>query len=184
MIVDSGYVIWQHNRFALAICSGELQVKPIRQVISGGQTGVDRAALDFAIANRIKHGGWCPQGRKAADGVLDPKYVLQETESPGYSQRTKRNVQDSSGTLIVYRDMLIGGSLLTKRFALQLSKPCFEWALDRPFNEQYPGFCVWLQQHQIEILNIAGPSEARAKDIYRDSRVLLQEIWSNMNEEQ
>ena len=61
-------------------------------IISGGQTGVDRAALDFAIARQIPHGGWCPAGRRAADGVLDARYQLMETESSGYRQRTKRNV--------------------------------------------------------------------------------------------
>jgi hypothetical protein len=76
----------------------------IQRILSGGQTGVDRAALDFAIARQIPHGGWCPAGRRAADGVLDARYQLMETESSGYRQRTKRNVLDADATLIIYRD--------------------------------------------------------------------------------
>lgn len=73
---------------------------PIQKIISGGQTGVDRAALDWAINCGIPHGGWCPKGRLACDGTLHARYMLLETESSGYRQRTKRNVADSDGTVI------------------------------------------------------------------------------------
>lgn len=85
----------------------------IRRLISGGQTGVDLAALDFAIAQQIPYGGWCPAGQSAVDGILDARYQLRETESSGYRQRTKRNVLDSDATLIIYQGRLEGGSSLT-----------------------------------------------------------------------
>lgn len=92
-------------------------------IISGGQTGVDWAALDFAIARQIPHGGWCPAGRRAADGVLDVRYQLIETESNGYRQRTKYNARDADATLIIYRGRLEGGSLLTRDLATGHGKP-------------------------------------------------------------
>ncbi len=93
------------------------------KVVSGGQTGVDRAALDWACKQRIPHGGWCPQGRRASDGPLSLKYQLRETESAGYRQRTKRNVQESDATLIFNVGELDGGSLQTLRFAERSGKP-------------------------------------------------------------
>lgn len=90
-------------------------------IISGGQTGVDRAALDWAIANRIPHGGWCPKGRRAEDGPLPRRYKLRETPSRSYAQRTRWNVRDSDATLIFSAaNSLTGGSELTRRTALRL----------------------------------------------------------------
>ena len=71
----------------------------IEKIVAGGQTGADIAALDFAIERSIPHGGWCPLGRKAEDGTIDPRYTLKETPSSGYVQRTEWNVRDSDGTV-------------------------------------------------------------------------------------
>ena len=93
------------------------------KIISGGQTGADRAALDWAIQNNIVYGGWCPQGRRAEDGVIPHRYVLQETESKGYMQRTKWNVRDSDATLIItLAPELVGGSLFTFEYAKNLPR--------------------------------------------------------------
>ena len=92
-------------------------------IVSGGQTGADRAALDWAISQNIAHGGWCPSGRMATDGPLASKYMLRETESTGYRLRTKLNVQDSDATLIFNSGVLDGGTLQTVRFAQKLNKP-------------------------------------------------------------
>jgi hypothetical protein len=73
----------------------------LQRIVSGGQAGVDRAALDWAIARGIPHGGWCPAGRIAEDGMIPERYQLRETASPGYRERTRRNVEDSDGTLIL-----------------------------------------------------------------------------------
>lgn len=83
----------------------------MEKIVSGGQTGVDRAGLDFAIALGIPHGGWCPKGRKAEDGPIDNRYQLQETPRADYLQRTEWNVRDNDGTVIfTVNATLSGGS--------------------------------------------------------------------------
>src|SRR5687767_3104152 len=98
---------------------------PIKKIVSGGQTGADRAALDFAIAHRLPHGGWCPAGRTAEDGVIDWRYRLKETPSPTYTQRTEWNVRDSDATVVFsIASSLVGGSQLTCEFATRHGRPC------------------------------------------------------------
>ncbi|MFQ5587063.1 MAG: putative molybdenum carrier protein, partial [Thermodesulfobacteriota bacterium] len=96
----------------------------IEMIVSGGQTGVDRAALDVALELGIRCGGWCPKGRLAEDGVIDSRYHLDETGSKSYSQRTEWNVRDSDGTLILTVEEPTGGTALTIRAAEELGKPC------------------------------------------------------------
>ncbi|MDQ4222705.1 putative molybdenum carrier protein [Pseudomonas aeruginosa] len=136
-------------------------------------TTSSRAALDFAIARQIPHGGWCPAGRRAADGVLDARYQLLETESSGYRQRTKRNVLDSDATLILYRGRLEGGSLFTRDLAAGHGKPLLLCDLHDPTEELLTAWQGWLLSHPIAILNIAGPSEARNPGIYLQASALL-----------
>ena len=83
------------------ITSSLHQMGGIERIISGGQIGVDRAALDWAIAHNIQHGGWCPTGRRAEDGIIPERYRLREAPGRNYQQRTKWNVRDSDATLIV-----------------------------------------------------------------------------------
>lgn len=148
-------------------------------IISGGQTGVDRAALDFAMSHGLDHGGWCPKGRLAADGPLPARYHLQETDSAGYRQRTKANVRDSDATLILNQGTLTGGSRLTLDFIRKLGKPGFVWQLDAPYPPQQAAFLTWLGQQPIQVLNIAGPSEGRCPGIYTASLDLLVRLWAN-----
>jgi len=154
----------------------------IQRIISGGQTGVDRAALDFAIARQIPHGGWCPAGRRAADGVLDARYQLLEIESSGYRQRTKRNVLDADATLILYRSRLEGGSLLTRNLATGHGKSLLLCDLHDSTEELLAAWQDWLVSHPIAILNIAGPSEARNPGIYLQASALLELFWSTEHE--
>lgn len=147
--------------------------------MSGGQTGVDRAALDWAVKNGVDHAGWCPAGRIAADGVLDRGYQLTETESSGYRQRTKRNVHDSDATLIIYRGSLEGGSQLTQRFAEKQHKPHFMLNLDAPLEDSLARCRSWLARHNPTRLNLAGPSEARCPSIYQDTVKLLNALFCN-----
>ncbi|HSR12366.1 MAG TPA: putative molybdenum carrier protein, partial [Thermodesulfobacteriota bacterium] len=95
----------------------------VKKIISGGQTGVDRAALDVALELGIPAGGWCPKGRRAEDGRIPDYYPLQEASSPEYPVRTQLNVEDSDGTLILYRNSPAGGTALTIRLAKRLKKP-------------------------------------------------------------
>lgn len=94
----------------------------VKKIISGGQTGADRAALDVAINLRIPHGGWIPKGRKTENGILSDKYQLKEMSSSSYQERTEKNVLDSDGTLIISRRKLTGGSALTKKLAVKHGK--------------------------------------------------------------
>jgi hypothetical protein len=99
-------------------------MKTVPKIVSGGQTGADRAALDWALAHGVEGGGWCPKGRKAEDGPIDPKYPLKETPSSAYLQRTEWNVRDSDATVLFSIDpTLTGGSKKTVEFARKHNKP-------------------------------------------------------------
>lgn len=131
---------------------------PIDKIISGGQTGVDRAALDFAIANGIPHGGWCPAGRLAEDGPIPRRYRLKETPSSNYPERTEWNVRDSDGTVIItISRQLTGGSQLTHWMAVKHNKPSLHLSRERDGKDAGKKLLQFIQQHQIRILNVAGP---------------------------
>jgi len=135
----------------------------LKKIISGGQTGVDRGALDAAIALGIEHGGWCPQGRLAGDGRIPDRYRLEETDSPDYPIRTERNVLDSDATLILCRGQISGGTLLTLRFAEQHQRPCLAVDLDMPLPPAE--IRQWLRENNIKVLNVAGPRESQSPGI-------------------
>ena len=148
-----------------------------KRIISGGQTGADRAALDWAIDNAIPHGGWCPKGRMAVDGVLSARYQLTETESEGYRQRTRRNVHDSDATLIVNLGELDGGTLLTRVFAEKAGKPCLIVSLNAGITDEVVmTVSNWLERHRPETLNIAGPREQKRPGVYALTYQLLDRL--------
>lgn len=131
-------------------------------IVSGGQSGADRAALDWAIANGLRHGGWCPQGRRTEDGILPAEYRLGETPARGYLQRTEWNVRDSCATLVfTLADTLDGGSQRTAEFAARLCKP---WLHVRP--GVHPKYVArFLARHRVATLNVAGKRESSAPGI-------------------
>ncbi|HID74598.1 MAG TPA: hypothetical protein EYP56_01225 [Planctomycetaceae bacterium] len=141
------------------------------KVVSGGQTGVDRAALDAAIELGIPHGGWCPAGRRAEDGTIPVRYQLRETESADYSVRTERNVVDSDATLILYRGTLSGGTELTWRLAQSHGKPCLLVDLDG--DPSVRRVREWLGRVRPAVLNVAGPRESQNPGIGDRSRRFL-----------
>jgi hypothetical protein len=146
-------------------------------IVSGGQTGADRAGLDFAIANGLPHGGWCPLGRRAEDGPLHERYQLRETEGEGYRQRTKRNVADSDATLIFNIGELSDGSLATLRFAERASKPVRVVALDGDdIATEVANVREWLSAHAIAVLNVAGPRESKRPGVYRQTMDFLRAV--------
>lgn len=150
-------------------------------IISGGQTGADRAALDFAIDNGIDYGGWCPAGRRAEDGPLDAKYQLAETESARYRVRTVRNVRDSDATLILNLGELEGGSLETLRIAERRGKPVRVLQLDAPPTEAaLAELRDWLRVNAVERLNVAGPRESKRPGVYQAARVLLERLFLSL----
>src|SRR5688572_16393419 len=136
------------------------------KIISGGQTGVDRAALDVAIALGIPHGGWCPRGRVAEDGQIPARYQLTETESGDYAIRTQLNVRDSDATLILTRGPLSGGTAHTSRQAQIHGRPCR--VVDLAASCEPQTIRRWLQSLATDapiVLNVAGPRESGAVGI-------------------
>src|SRR5881409_3247408 len=100
------------------------------KIVAGGQTGADRAALDWAIGQGVRHCGWCPKGRRAEDGIIPRRYRLRETRSPAYHVRTRWNVRDSDGTLLISRKhRIVGGTKRTAAFARRLKKPLLHLTL-------------------------------------------------------
>lgn len=143
----------------------------LRRIISGGQSGVDRAALDAARLLAIPCGGWCPRGRRAEDGPIDPGYPLTETPEEDYAQRTEWNVRDADGTLVLTRSELTQGTAFTVELARRLSKPCLVLDLDRLASAE--PIRAWLEDHRIAVLNVAGPRESKCPGIYRDALAFL-----------
>lgn len=147
----------------------------VLKIISGGQTGADRAALDFALSHRIPHGGWIPKGRRAEDGKIPAEYDLRETASRRYAVRTERNVLDSDGTLIVSQGDLTGGSALTESLAEAHKKPYIHIDLNR-LSPQEAGRTVrrWILRHRPVVLNVAGQRAGKNPRIYRATLDLLE----------
>lgn len=149
------------------------------RIISGGQTGVDRAALDVAAQLDLARGGWCPKGRLAEDGPIDASYPLVETPSPAYEQRTMWNVRDADATLIITsRTPLSGGTRYTKSVAEGLRRPHLVVTLDQQGSLAITA--EWLRRHEVRVLNIAGPRESGQPGIYREASAYLHgllQLW-------
>lgn len=146
----------------------------LKKIVSGGQTGVDRAALDAALSLDIPCGGWCPKGRRAEDGFLPERYPLEETPSTGYRQRTGWNVRDSDATLILKRGLLAGGTALTADLAAGLGRPCLVLDLDE--NPDPALGREWLAEHAVAVLNVAGPRESHTPGIYWLARQYMEKL--------
>ncbi len=146
------------------------------QVISGGQTGVDRAALDIALERGVPAGGGCPKGRKAEDGPLAPRYPLKETPSEEYRQRTEWNVRDSDGTLVLTRGAPTEGTAYTIEVAKKSGKPCLVLDLTEGPNES--AVKAWAHEHAVRVLNVAGPRESKFPGIYAQAAHFLRTILS------
>ena len=145
----------------------------IHKIISGGQTGVDRAALDFAIANGVGHGGYCPRGRRAEDGIIPERYKLQTTKSEQYIKRTHKNIDESDGTLILYKGKIIGGTLATMAYSKRTNTPLFEINLLDYARMTRESFTDWIIDNKIASINIAGPRQSETK-IYREAITCLE----------
>jgi hypothetical protein len=159
---------------------------PIETIVSGGQTGVDRAALDIAIEYKIPHSGWCPFGRKAEDGVILPKYNLKEAPEPTpeeskdpdaiYKKRTELNAKDSDGTLIILKDAPMGGTLFTIDMLKKYNKPYLIYNIEKSsgINE----IIGWIKKNNIKKLNVAGPRESQTDGIYKAALNILRGVLS------
>lgn len=138
------------------------------KIVSGGQTGVDRAALDVALNNNVPCGGWCPSGRTAEDGTIADVYPLKELKNGGYDERTRKNVQDSDGTVIIYFKQLSGGTEKTLSFCLNEPKPHLlldghEITAARAAER----IMEFLPTLQAETINFAGPRASGEQRAYQ-----------------
>ena len=144
------------------------------KIISGGQTGVDRAALDAALESGISVGGWCPQGREAEDGPIAEKYPLQELTDGSYKDRTLKNVQESDATVIIYFETISGGTEETLSFCLKEKKPYL--LIDgSDFNEEGASKRIkqFINGNQISLLNVAGPRASKEKRAYEYTKQVI-----------
>jgi hypothetical protein len=149
----------------------------IDKIVSGGQTGADRAGLDAALEAGNQVGGYCPKGRLAEDGVVPAHYPLTELTRGGYPARTERNVVESDGTLVLNLGKVSGGTRLTAECARKHGRPCLVVQLD---SEHRPGEVLsWLGEHGIRTLNVAGPRESKCPGIYRESLAYLRRLLIN-----
>ncbi len=149
----------------------------MKKIISGGQTGADRAALDWAIAHQIPHGGWCPKGRLAEDGHLDFKYHLTETIKPNYAERTAWNVRDSDATVIfTLQPTLIKGSQWTLSCTQTHQKPCLHLAASQFNLATESKFLIFLHHHQVNNLNVAGSRKSEEREIEEWVTMMLNKI--------
>jgi hypothetical protein len=147
----------------------------VERLVSGGQTGVDRAALDVARELGLRASGYCPRGRKAEDGRIAETYPLEETPSPGYAQRTEWNVRDADGTLVLRRGPARGGTALTVRLARRLGRPLLVMDLASP-RASPAAAAAWAEGHGLRSLNVAGPRESQAPGIYAEAARFLRAV--------
>ena len=146
----------------------------MRKVVSGGQTGVDRAALDVALSLGLPCGGFCPRGRRAEDGPIDERYPLEETPSDDYAERTEWNVRDSDGTLVLARGSPSGGTALTIEIARRLGRPFL--VVDLAGDPDPAPAARWLAEAGIGVLNVAGPRESQRPGIGEEARAFLERL--------
>jgi hypothetical protein len=144
------------------------------KVISGGQTGADRAALDMALALGLPCSGWCPKGRRAEDGPIDSRYPLVETPWWGYPQRTEWNVRDSDGTLVLTCGQPDRGTALTIELTRRMSKPCL--VIDLTGEPDPAAVRDWAVANHIRVLNVAGPRASESPDIYQSAARFLRSV--------
>jgi hypothetical protein len=155
----------------------------IEKLVSGGQTGADRAALDVAIRHGFSHGGWCPKGRIALDGVLGGQYQLRETPSADYLQRTEWNVRDTDATVVfTFAATVTGGSRKTLTFARVHRKPSLHLPLRQVRDYEDPAVQLqrFVKQYRIRVLNVAGSRESKEPGLYLNVVKILEDafFWS------
>ena len=137
------------------------------KIISGGQTGVDRAALDVALRHRLECGGWCPAGRLDEFGKIPAHYPIQELQGGGFTERTLQNVKDSDGTVVIYPVELRGGTEQTVRFCVELERPHQLIDASRVSTEDAAKLIAdFVRKNKIDILNVAGPRQSEWPEGY------------------
>ena len=141
-------------------------------IVSGGQSGVDRAALDAAMPLGLDVGGWCPARRWAEDGPIPDRYPLREAHSVDPAERTRLNVRDSDATLVVVPGTPTGGTALTVEVARDVGRP---YLVIAPHPARLGDAADWVARTLPEAgrLNVAGPRESEAPGVYAVARAWL-----------
>jgi Circularly permutated YpsA SLOG family len=156
----------------------------LEKIVSGGQTGADRAALDVAIELGIPHGGWISKGRKTERGSLAAKYQLKEIPTDSYPKRTEQNVIDSDGTLIISDGPLTGGSEYTRQMAERHEKPWIHADTNRVSIEAAVQLVMaWINGNEIKVLNVAGPRSSKDPTIHTTVKRILKAVLLPSHEE-
>ena len=156
----------------------------MNKIISGGQTGADRAALDVALKFGIPHGGWIPNGRMAEDGPLPEIYKLKEMPTDSYEARTEQNVLDSDGTLIIARGKLAGGTDFTRQMTLKHKKQLL--GIDLGLIGHFDAASLaasWIRMQHVKVLNVAGPRASEDHQIYSDVIIILEQVVQILTDE-
>ena len=148
----------------------------VTTIISGGQSGVDRAALDVALQLNLACRGWCPRGRLSEQGQIPNRYPLKETPSADPAQLTKWNVRDADATLILAASVLTGGTALARDFAVRQEKPHLVVDPTGASLTAVADIREWLEAREIRILNVAGPRESASPGIYDAAAKLLRAV--------
>jgi hypothetical protein len=149
----------------------------VKKIVSGGQTGADRAALDFAIKQNIPHGGWVPKYRAAEDGKIPDVYQLQEMATYSYSRRTEQNVIDSDGTVIISHGRLTGGSAFAAKMAKKHGRPELHLNMEKlAVDKAGRRLQQWIDDNNISVLNVAGPRQSSDQAIYAVTMKVLEAV--------
>jgi hypothetical protein len=155
----------------------------VEKIISGGQTGVDRGGLDWAMESGVAWGGFVPKGRRAEDGRIPSKYEsLVEMGSVSYPPRTRKNIAASDGTLLIYVGKLNGGTKLTRGTCAKMEKPAF--CINLSVFDERPSvvrgdFRRWADLHGIRVLNVAGPRESKVPGIQQRTVEVLSRLFGS-----
>ena len=150
------------------------------KIVSGAQTGVDRAALDAALESNVEACGWCPEGRLSEDGIISEKYPVQELPNSGYIQRTRQNVIDSDGTVIIYFGYPYGGTEQTISFCIQESKPYVlidaeELSIERASIK----INKFIRERSVLIMNVGGPRAGGEPRAYEYAKKVIKNVLRN-----
>jgi len=155
----------------------------INKIISGGQTGVDQGALDFALETNIQSGGWCPKGRICETGQIPEKYPVTEVESDHYNLRTRLNVESADGTLLIIKDEYLDeGTRLTKELCEKMKKPLKiidALHVGHNMDATKDEFRKWIKKNSIKTLNVAGNRESNSPGIHNQTIQILHTLLYN-----